>query len=801
MQTKQVLGYIAVLGFAFLLGRVFYSSVEDVARFNSRSQLALVGQSGTFCTGYGDERDYNYNPLITFTNTAGGDESFIATRRSDGKVLRQNFANEQFYVDKSSGALDITYDIAESCGGVDITYTVHNPTGQNQTPPDLRVEGIMQRTSGDFYLLDIRDTGYLRNIKKPDGSISNIFLGSAGRENTENWGVLTYPDFYYSPVVVAHDNDFAVGTALLYPYLQYKHEIVPQMTKVTSGLQAGTWRHEYKEFAPSTYARLAPSETRTYKITLRFSQPRTWLFTLEGYKKYFKQIYGNVDHVRPIDRRPIYGMDPTSELVFNASTNPRSFRTDGIYATINTTGWTPFMYFFLQDVITHGFERTMIWGPSGLYSYAVECSAPNFPSTNEGQECNQPTAFMDLPTPILNTVSALSQFDQSNVELGFWWGHSSHVPVPQTWDPASVVEANYSNSTHTAFLDNQLTLAHQRGTDLIGLDAFSGYTFDRYTWIDRMKQVSENDIQFGHEGSGSDILHRKIANVVYNPMQYGSWWTQFDKTVRMGPDALSHYINEGAEIWFIEDRPPLCGEDVIEEIASWGYTPLYFGICAGQYPVDLSTLDLDLATCFDGDDDDNDDLTDWPYDPGCDSPTDANEYNDPGTHFTGAGGIDDDGSGAPGVSPSPESGSSMISTGSYSRSALLERIRELQAILQSLIVQMATQPQQAVQTVPVSPSRGPTRVQTGVPEIPSSIKWDSTPNNFSMNMTLGSTGAEVTLLQRFLINRGLLVVSSVGDLGVYGPMTRDAVARLQQFMGLPITGEFDSATRARVNQF
>jgi hypothetical protein len=202
-------------------------------------------------------------------------------------------------------------------------------------------------------------------------------------------------------------------------------------------------------------------------------------------------------------------------------------------------------------------------------------------------------------------------------------------------------------------------------------------------------------------------------------------------------------------------------------------------------------------------DSDNDNLVDWPYDPGCENPMDSDERNDPGMRITGSGGVDSDADGG-GDSGGTDIGGNPIrnsTTGGYSRSALLERIRELQAILQSLIVQMATQPQQAVQVPPVSPSYGPTRTQTVAPTIPSSIKWESVPNNFSMNMTLGSTGAEVTLLQRFLINRGLLVVSSVGDLGVYGPMTRDAVARLQQFMGLPITGEFDSATRARVNQF
>jgi hypothetical protein len=810
MDSKKIIKVVVVAVFAGLLGSVVYGTLPGInhtGRLSSRSQLALVGQAGTFCTGYGDERDYLYNPDVVISTNSNGKETFTATRRSDGKVMRQSFSNEQFYVDRSSGALNISYDVVEKCGGVDITYTISNPTGTAQNAPDFRVEGIMQRTSGDFYLLDPRDAGYLRNIKKSDGSITNIFLGSAGRENQENWGALTYPDFYYSPVVVAHDTDFVAGSAFEYPYLQYKHEIVPQLTKVTSGLQAGTWRHEYKELAPATYARVPAGQTRTYTISLRFTHPQFWIFTLESYKRFFKQTYGNVDQVRPIDRRPVQGYGLVSELVYDSVTNPRSFRTDGFYGTLITEGWVTAVDRFIQDMQLHGFERSMLWAPSGLFSYNIDCLAPHNPPGFDGQGCNYPPTFMDFPTQLENTESELERFGDENIELGFWWGNVSHIPVPLGWDPPLMIDADYSNPNHVNFLNGQLDLAYERGAKIIGLDAFSGTTFERYDRIDVMKQRTNEEILFLHEGSGSDILHRKIANVVFNPPQYSNWWTQFDKSNLTGPDVLSRYINDGSEVWFIHGEPPFCGESEIERISGWGFTSLYYGYCSGLYPIFVQNLDLDLVTCFDGQDNDRDGMGDWPYDLGCESPMDTDERNSSGLDSGGFTGVDGD---VPGPSDGETDESPDPNTATYgssgSRMALRRRVQELTALLNSLIAQRAANPVPVATSLPVSSTPPRPAVSTPVipsgtaPKVPSEAKWEPA-KLFSRDLDVGSTGSDVTSLQQFLVRRNLLVMTSSSAYGTYGPMTRDAVARFQYLSGVPVTGVFDAATRARINQF
>ncbi len=788
MQIKKIATLIVVLAFVFLLGRTFFDSFS----VNPRSQLAQVGSSSDLCTGYGDDRDYNYNLLTSITNKADGTETFQSQRRSDGRVLRQNFSDERFFVDKSNGAIRVSYDIVDWCGGVDIIYTVTNPTAQNQNAPELRVEGVMQNTTGDFYLLDTRDAGYIRNVRQGSGP-SNIFLGSSGRENAENLGALSYPGFYYSPVIVAHDEDFAVGSSLMYPYLQYKHEIVPQLTKVTSGIQTGTWRHEYKEFSPSTYARLGPNEQRVYTVSMRFTEPRSWILTLDPYKKYFKQVYGVIDQVRAQDVRPVYGVEPTSAAVYSEQTNSRSYRVETYYGPLINEGWTTFVDTFLSEVEDRGFERAMVWTPSGLYSPRSTCGVLGY-SDFRSQDCNYPPAFMDFPSHLASTDEEFEQFAENGVELGFWWGRSSQVPVPQQWDPPMLVQADYLNSSHVSFLDNQLTQAYQRGAKIIGLDAFGGTTYERNSRIDRLKQLTSNKVLFVHEGSGPDILHRKVANFYY--LRQYDWWTQFDKQDPAGPDVLSRYLNEGAEVWFFHDRPPYCGGNELERMASWGFTPIYFGTCVGHYPVDLSNLDLSQVVCFDGVDNDGDGRKDWPYDPGCSDPTDNNEFN-----VT-----------APGDAPPPSSDGSSGSGGSSrspsqtpSREYLVQKIQELQTVLNSLTAQFAAR--NAVQTPTVTPPRPATTPRPRTSSSSSSgsgtsgIYWIPDSHNFNVDLTLGSSGPEVVALQRFLENRGLLVMPEGVGYGGFGIVTQEAVARLQSFVGITPTGQFDSETRARVNQF
>lgn len=68
---------------------------------------------------------------------------------------------------------------------------------------------------------------------------------------------------------------------------------------------------------------------------------------------------------------------------------------------------------------------------------------------------------------------------------------------------------------------------------------------------------------------------------------------------------------------------------------------------------------------------------------------------------------------------------------------------------------------------------------------------------FTSNLTVGSTGAEVSALQNFLASKGFLTASARG---YFGALTKAAVAAYQTSKGIaPAAGYFGPATRAAVN--
>src|SRR3990167_2615199 len=76
----------------------------------------------------------------------------------------------------------------------------------------------------------------------------------------------------------------------------------------------------------------------------------------------------------------------------------------------------------------------------------------------------------------------------------------------------------------------------------------------------------------------------------------------------------------------------------------------------------------------------------------------------------------------------------------------------------------------------------------------------STGTTFTMNLTVGSTGAEVTALQQMLVAQGHLVMPVGVAYGYFGTLTRAAVASWQAANGIsPTAGYFGPISRAKAN--
>ena len=71
---------------------------------------------------------------------------------------------------------------------------------------------------------------------------------------------------------------------------------------------------------------------------------------------------------------------------------------------------------------------------------------------------------------------------------------------------------------------------------------------------------------------------------------------------------------------------------------------------------------------------------------------------------------------------------------------------------------------------------------------------------FTKDLTIGSTGAEVSALQGWLVSKGYLVMPAGVAMGHFGPLTQKALAKYQAEAGIsPAAGYFGPMTRAKVN--
>ena len=524
--------------------------------------------------------------INVFDGPAG---STFTTVRSDGLVLRESYSSEVFFVDNSDGALVISREIAAQCAGVDIVYTVTNPSGAPHAVPSFELNGIRQAVAGEVFLLNPAQSG---TVEPLDLTKSNVFT----------WPYASV----YSPIIVTHDPEFAVGTSLIFPQDEYHHNIRLRLEKIVSGPQRGTWRHKYTYEPSDVEAVVPPGETRTYTMAVRFGPPRYWLLTLYPYRDFFQSHYGAYSDERVADRRPIMGSNVSNAGDYDPFTNPRGYN---VPLGIHTDGWGPYVASRLELLEQHGVERLQVWLPSGSYHNPDGC--PNFPPQ-----------FMDFLPHLEDTDFFFDLFAFNGYELGFWWGRSVQIPYAfneDGWDPGGCEDGDYFNEAHVSFMTGQLAQALARGAQVIGLDGFRPMpAWQRSLWVDDMKAMAPPGVLFIHEPAGPDFLHAKIGNY-YAPHAWG-------RATQLGPDLLSRYLGNGdSETWvrFKSDTHTYTQQDLQDHVR-WGFTPITLRLTDFDN-FDVSALDYTLVACFDGQDNDGDGLVDFPYDPGCECAADDSE--------------------------------------------------------------------------------------------------------------------------------------------------------------------------------
>lgn len=527
------------------------------------------------------DENYLFNAKVSVFTKSDGKETFTVDYQ--GKRLRSNYSDEKFFDDKSNGNVVVDYTIVKQKGGVDVVYRISNPTQSPQRVPDLKIDGILntnkQIENPEYY--QAKNSAGFQSMELTSGRIN--FIDSY------------YPSNYYSPVVVMRDKSFTAGSALQYPYLDYKQNVrtTISMNNNTNSPRYKTWSHRYRDFNDASSfqdganAMIQPGQQLRYVITLRFSEPKNWIFTLYPYKKYFDNLYGkDSGNVKNRNLIPIRGMQIGDGFLVNEN-NPRGYR--GIHGSdgrIDLKGWGPLTDWFIQDTKDLGYKRVLIWLPSGAY---------------DNESNNFPPQFMSNWLPnVINTEGNLTKYIENEIELGFWWGNSNKIPVPNIWEPDTLVKSDYENQDHKRFLATELVLARKRNAKFIGLDKFTQMpVYQRILWLEDMKRIIPG-AEFGHESPGPDSIHRKMPNIGA-PSAFGNV---------PGVDLLTWYLNPSATIYILGD-----GEygnvDFLKNMSKWGYTPI-----PKDTRLSVNDFTMSLIECNDGIDQRGDGRVDY-YDCGC----------------------------------------------------------------------------------------------------------------------------------------------------------------------------------------
>ena len=380
--------------------------------------------------------------------------------------------------------IEPTLEVENRDFGFDLIVRFHNTTA---LPGDLGVIKV-----GGF---DLGDAIFERDFRY-EGKEQE--LDSEGRNYKR--GGMYYPSGLYSPVSVMRSDEMTIGVALQYPILEYKHQVYIRAQAEYSLRWGHGWYAMYKlnprsptDVKHSEEGRLAPGEQREYVFSVRFAPAGVdWLRTLEPYKEFFRSNYGEVQYTR--DPRPVH-CETLAGTGESSMSNPFGFRNP--YRRPDQNGFGPTVDSLLE-LTNGGWERTMIWGPSGV----------RHGSAVEGMPFTMATAWT-AELPVTHAMhDASEQFPRlpaQGVELGFWWGDSAQIWT--TWRGTDLQELDTDNAQHVAAAFAELDAAYGAGARTIGLDAFRRMQiWKAFPHVQAMRQRAPG-AKFIVEPPMGDVMH------------------------------------------------------------------------------------------------------------------------------------------------------------------------------------------------------------------------------------------------------------------------------------------------------
>ncbi|HPO94259.1 MAG TPA: hypothetical protein PL072_12400, partial [Phycisphaerales bacterium] len=371
--------------------------------------------------------------------------------------------------------------------GVDLIYTFTNPTDEALPIGELVV--------GNFNMGSEIEFRSAHNLNNWNRTRSGPQYGAPGGY---------YPRDTYSPVWVMRNDRHVIGISLLYPLLEYKHDIqIVQFTWTQTPQPCTDWAFyiglsNRAAGGPLRFdARIPAGQTRVYTVTVRVENDRNdWLHTLVPYRDFFRSLYGGVAYTR--DTRPVMPQSASMGNDLSAS-NPFGY-VGGPQARPDLHGWGP----WINNVLAKrpDWARFMVWAPSGMFN-APQSLELNYPYQFTTNWLSDPqTATATDPT------NGLPRIKNAGCELGLWWGRS--LQLMRQWNPTSWESFDPDNPEHRALALAEMDLAVAAGATCIGLDTFVADTTPSWKvveWLQTMR-TRYPSVKFITEPLQFDVMHR-----------------------------------------------------------------------------------------------------------------------------------------------------------------------------------------------------------------------------------------------------------------------------------------------------
>lgn len=583
--------------------------------------------------------------------------SVKVTRKKDNKILLAT-KGKPLFVDKSNGALNISYRIVPQIGGFDVNYRIKNQTKKPHLMPDFHIPGIRLNTKKTLDILNTNTKHYMEerdlNEFKTFGrdyfsvsAFSQVNHKGVRLEETMHYGSDTLSP--YSPVISAKTKSFAIGSSLNYPLLKYedntktsrgRHNVLMNKLypKMRIHKDTNSWRFSYSfDKEGLLKGRIGAKKEYRFTIPVRFSKPKYWLLTLHPYKEYFLKHYP-INNQASKDVKPILLVN---FAFYGDSITQKSERGWAwILENVDKKGYS---YLPLKQVSSglsqvmqkKGYERILFASFSGVYD------------THKS-----PKLIWELPFQFITNLEtnmqreldeSLNIFKKAGQKFGFWWGIAGMMPIDKrgevisfdTWLPDSDTPFILKNPTHKKYALRQLLAAKDAKTDSLSLDAYVRMEENsRIKWLKQMKKTAPK-IKFVLEQQ-VDFMHSDASIIIQPENPAGFKNIDYSKSMLDKPAIFSHYINPDAEVQvWLKHNITKDKTAYIKRLVELGYTPIIMLPSSSKFNHDernvtkrivdntqlfISVKNLNnskIASCFDGFDNDKDGKTDWPYDEGC----------------------------------------------------------------------------------------------------------------------------------------------------------------------------------------